>query len=722
MPRSTPLPSAAPTPFDAAATRPRRTAPLCDLDIAPENLRAGEPPDDDVPLLADTLFAAGQLQPLTVRPGRRGERPFMALDGRRRLLALRLLADEGRVPGDLPVEVRVETDAARQAAAVVLTNTAAPVHVADVIAAIGRMVRGRLGMPGIARALGYAEIEVKRLAALSALPAVALEALRAGRLTLRQARLLARLPSVEEQAELAQAALEGRGFADWRVTEQLDGAQVLASDPRCALVPPAAYTAAGGRIEADLFDERPPVLLDASVLTDLWITRAQGLAAVFQAEGLTVHLAAVEDPVLPDDLERPGYVYGGALPADAMRRYREAQSAHEAAAEAARVQLADGTGAPEEDAAVVDLIRVCLVRDQIALEGRAVTTLVLAPARGIGVRVTCWTPVETAVGREAEEDPAEAPAGAAPAAFEAPRAEAPAPDIEGVGHSLHRLRTEVATRGLARALADDPRTAMTALIAELFQVVTGRGWRAAGALTVTAQAFAPRDGRVIEALDGGVRRRLDDRRAAWEASGLTLIGWVHGLQEADRAALLAELTALTLDLTEARTSAIRSEARAEAAELAALANAEVSRHWTPDAVFLAAHPKSLLLGMLAQMGKAPPAGAGMAKSDLVALVEATAAARGWAPPALSWTPATADGEDGSPEPDGAGRPGRGFEGEDGSAALATGAGAFEVTAAGEAALASGPSDGGPGEEGKGGGGMRRRRGDRLPPRLADQGD
>ena len=33
----------------------------------------------------------------------------------------------------------------------------------------------------ISRALGYAEIDIKRLAALSALPPVALEALRAGR-------------------------------------------------------------------------------------------------------------------------------------------------------------------------------------------------------------------------------------------------------------------------------------------------------------------------------------------------------------------------------------------------------------------------------------------------------------------------------------------------------------------------------------------------------------
>lgn len=225
MPRSSStalavVPTPVPDPVHAAVTRDRRTISLRDADIAPENLRASEPPDDDIPLLAETLIAAGQLHPLTVRPGRgRKERPYMALDGRRRLLALGQLLEQGRIDETFPVDIVVETDPARQAAAVLLTNTAVPVHVADIIAAIGRMLKGKLGVPTIAKALGYAEIDVKRLAALSALPDVALQALRLGRLNLRQARLLARLSDPDEQAELARMTLDGHGFQDWRVTE-----------------------------------------------------------------------------------------------------------------------------------------------------------------------------------------------------------------------------------------------------------------------------------------------------------------------------------------------------------------------------------------------------------------------------------------------------------------------------------------------------------------------
>nr|WP_316627041.1 ParB N-terminal domain-containing protein [uncultured Brevundimonas sp.] len=146
-------------PTTSVLTRSQRTVHLADLDIAPENLRYGEAADDEIPQLADTIAAAGLLQFPTVRPGRRREAAFMVLDGRRRLLALRLLRDAGVLGDDHPVEVFVETDRARQAAATVLTNTAVPVHVADVVVAIGRMLKSRLTVVAIARALGYGEVE-----------------------------------------------------------------------------------------------------------------------------------------------------------------------------------------------------------------------------------------------------------------------------------------------------------------------------------------------------------------------------------------------------------------------------------------------------------------------------------------------------------------------------------------------------------------------------------
>ena len=664
------------------STRSQRTVALGDLDIAPENLRFDEAADDGIPELAATIRAAGVLQFPTARPGRRGEAAFMVLDGRRRLLALRLLRDAGEIDDEHPVEIFVESDKARQAAAIVLTNTAVPVHVADVIAAIGRMLKAKLTVAAIAHALGYAELEIKRLAALSALPTSALQALKTGRMTLKQARLLARLPDKAEQAALAEDALNGHGFQDWRILERLDDQRVTARDRRCALVDPTTYGAAGGRTEADLFGELVPVLLDPEVLTELWLKRARRIAAVFETEGIAVHVTAGPEPDLPEDLEALGYVYGGALPSEAMARYRAEREVFNARADAVRAALEDVAHPDVADLAIVDMIRARIAADQTGCGGRAVTTVVLWPSSGTGVDLRCYTPEEPDP-IVADEDPsARADVAVGPAVYAAPVVAAAEPEVEGVNHGLHGVRTEVATRGLIRALADDPGVALTALIARLFTVLVlkVRIARSDSALALVATGFDPGGGRIIEGLDSEVRQRLDERRAAWQASGETVIGWIRGLAHGDKMGLLAELTAVTLDLREERTTLIRSAARAEATELAALCGADITLHWTPDVPFLRPHSKGLLLGMLTAMGADDARAATLKKDDLVDWVAEQAAARAWAPASLSFGAAPEDEEgQGLSE-------GPGSDREEAPPSAPDGVGAFEVTPMGEAAL------------------------------------
>jgi len=671
------------TPTPAVIFTPvERIVRLGDLGIARENLRYGEPPDDDIPTLAATLKAAGQLQPVTVRPGRgKKEQPFMALDGRRRRLALASLLEAGDIDEDYPVRTYVETDPARQAAAVLLTNTAVPVHVADVIAAIGRMLKSKLTITAMARALGYDEIEIKRLAALSGVAPAALVALKAGRITLRQTRLLARLPDLQEQKDIAQMTLDGQGFQEWRVKERLDDSRVTTRDRRCALVDPQAYADAGGRTESDLFGELPPVLLDPDILTEVWTRRARGIAAVFEAEGISVHVTAGPEPELPDDLEALGYVYGGSLPAEEMARYRAQREVFNDRTEKARIALADVEHPDVADLAIVDMIHAKIASDQTGCGGRVVTTMVLWPAAEAGVEVRCYTPEEPEIDEEDEDAaPEAARRTAAPPAYVPPEVEAPEPETEGVNHALHAVRTDVATRGLIRALADDPGAALTALIARLFTVLVRRAHvaRSDSALAITASGFNPANSRVIEALDGDVRRRLEDRRTAWEASGETVIAWVHGLAHGEKMGLLAELTAISLDVREEKTFSIRRSARAEAAELAALCQADITLHWTPDAPFLQPHSKGLLTCMLDTMGAEDERAKTLRKTELVDWVAEQAAQRTWAPAALSWAaPIDADQDAPDIEDQAAGD---GVDEDD------EGAGAFVVTPAGKAAL------------------------------------
>lgn len=628
----------------APPERVRKSYPLKDIAVAPENMRFDEPADEEVPQLAATIKAAGLLQPLTVRPGRKKEKPAMALDGRRRLLALEILLAAGDIDGEYPVDVFEETDPARQAAAVLLTNTAVPVHIADVIVSIGKMLKAKLTPPTIAGALGYAELDVRRLAALSALAPKAIDALRQGRINLRQAKLLARLPERSAQTELAEIALKGHGFPEWRVNEILDEGSITARDRRFALVGAAAYAAAGGRTVSDLFGERADVLLDADILQALWTERAESLAGVLRSEGLEVQVTAGPSPETPEGLEPFGYAYGLGLDEAQLRAWRDAAAVARASGEALEAgDLSDhGTAGP-----LAEWLRARLAADRLSEPGRPVTAAVLTPHGGAGVEVVFLGP--PAEEPEAVEETGDEGAPQCPPYRPEPAAEPIAPaapaETDGVNHALHEVRTDTATRALVRALADDPTTALVALIARLFAVLVLRSGLAkgGGALTVSANAYGRPRAPVIEALDGEVRKRLADRRAAWEASAKTPIGWIAGLAHGEKMALLAELVALSLDLREERTSSLRRGARNEAAEIAALCSADVTLYWTPDEAFLRPHSKAQLLGMLEAMGAGVERARALKKDELVGLVAEEAAARVWAPAWLSWA-APADDE------------------------------------------------------------------------------
>ena len=674
-----------------SASRVPVSARLGDLEIAPENLRCAEPADDEIPQLAETIVAAGLLQYPTVRPGRRGEAAWMVLDGRRRLLALRLLKDAGRIDDDHPVPVFVETDRARQAAAVVLTNTAAPVHVADVIAAIGRMLKARLTVGAIARALGYGETEIRRLAALSTLPPVALEALKGGRITLRQGRLLARLRDSEEQAALARAAMDGHGLPEWRIQEQLGKGRITIRDPRCGLVTPDLYAAEGGRTEADLFGELPPVLLDPDCLNRAWMKRVQPLAARFEADGLTVLVQPGDaETEAPEEMEQLCYLYGGLSDAGVVV-YRETRAHAQAAAEAVEAALSprDQGGenliAEEEALAALEaLVRARIAQDQAGAGQRLAVLILLRPSLSRGVEVDCFAPVEIMVEEADDDDEAVDVRSVAPvvarSTYSPPQAEAPMPETEGVSHVLHAVRTDTATRGLIRALAGAPSVALTVLITRLFAslAVWPPVCRSEAALALTAVGFASANGRIIAGLDGVVREQLDEHRRQWEASGLTMIAWVHGLETGDRFELMAGLVALSLDLHEARTGQVRKAARAEAAEIAALCEADISRWWTPDGAYLRAHSRDQLLAMLEAMGVETEAPGRMRKGDLAAWVEDQAAARTWTPACLSWTGGAPE-EEAAIEDD----PGDVAPGPEGDDSEGDGAGVFEVRPEGE---------------------------------------
>jgi ParB family transcriptional regulator, chromosome partitioning protein len=303
---------------------------LGDLGLAKENLRFNEPADDGVPQLAETILAAGVVIPPIVRSGKKGEQPFMALDGRRRRLGLLVLRDRGDVDDDYLVDCLLAETAAQQAAAIVLPNTEhAPVHIADVIAAIGKLRKAKMDTQAISAALGYAELEIKRLEALSAVHPTVLKALRQGRLTLKQVRLFARLPDKKQQAEIAQTALDGY-FQDYQLRQVVEHDRATVEDDRFTLVGMERYTAAGGRVSSDLFGEFPDFLLDPEILQAAWRERVQPIVDHLQSEGLAVYVGREAGYGAPDGFFRLQHVWERDLGEDqkavlADARYKETQ-------------------------------------------------------------------------------------------------------------------------------------------------------------------------------------------------------------------------------------------------------------------------------------------------------------------------------------------------------------------------------------------------------------
>jgi ParB family chromosome partitioning protein len=631
----------------APAERARIQVPLCDLGLAPENLRFDEPEDAEVPRLAETIDAAGVIYPPLVRKGRKGEQPFMVLDGRRRRFALLRLAADGKLADDAPIDCLLAVDRAGQAQAAVLPNAeVSPAHQADIIAAIGKLRVSKMGTRAIADALGYDELDVKRLEVLAGVHPDVLQAFKAGRINQRQVRMFTRIKDQGRQAELAEMALRGH-FNEHLVHSAGISGRVTRDDPRFAVITEADYATAGGRISADLFGELPDEVLDADVLDDLWRARAAVLAGPLTDAGVEVSVSRTRSFESPEGLMNLPWIHDAGL-SDARRIEVSALRDRIDSAEEA-VMAAEPEGV---EAATGELLLAQLELAKFAAGRGEVVAALIVPDES-GVDVTFYqrpAPPEPVVESEAEdEDESERVDGdedaeveieaVTPRPVHRPDIEVPAVTLAlaGVTHVQHAAHTDIATRGLIRDLADKPEAAIIVLTAHLFAQLCLQG---VGGLTLAVLQIEPSgsgdDGQPDDGLAGSVWARLDAQREVYLASGLRPIPWVTGLPPADRLDLLANLVAVTVDLREWRTDLIRRAARAEAAEVAALCDANLSRRWTPDAAFLDLHTQPQLQDYLKDMGAEVPKDA-KRKAALVQVTVEAAASRRWIPQDLRWT-------------------------------------------------------------------------------------
>lgn len=526
----------------------------------------------------------------------------MVLDGRRRLLALRKLVDAGRIAQDWPVKCEVFSTRESQAAATILTAAErTPVHIADVIVAIGKLRKSKMDTAAIAGALGYDELEIKRLSALAGLHAKALKALRLGKITLKQARQLARITDADEQADIA---LDGY-LQDYQLAARVERSRTDVNDPRFALVGPQRYAAIGGRVESDLFGELPDVLLDPDTLTELWRQRTEPLVTALQAEGLFVFIGQSRGYRAPDGFFNLPYVHIAGMSETARAAYKEAQQVVREAHEA----LTGTDLAADEMEGLLALLQAERQLAAASLQGGTIGAVILSPDAEVGVVASFFS--NPVIAQEDADDEAETGEGGgldgrygrSQPDVEIPKADV---DVEGASHVFHETRTDVATRGLIRDLADNPSVALTALLAQLFKHLALHGGASAEASAVTVSA-------------SGYRRARP--RPFWRLT----VRCGPGLRRVARPTR-----------PPVRTSSIRHAARAEAAEIAELCGSDIASHWTPDAGYLAVHSKKQLMALLEEMDASDDRARTLKKDELVCFVAQAAAERQWAPSALSW--------------------------------------------------------------------------------------
>ncbi|ALJ12255.1 MULTISPECIES: ParB/RepB/Spo0J family partition protein [Sphingomonadales] len=232
-----------------------KSIPLTKLVQSPRNVRRHGDPAADSELKA-SIAAHGLLQNLIVRPAARGK--FEVEAGERRRCALLALAEERVLPKGYEVTCLVLEDDAEIA---VETSLAENFHrlamnPADEAQAFAALIEAGASTEDVARRFGLTVRFVEGRLRLATLAPVVFDALASGEITLDLAKAFGATSDQEIQARVYEQASSGyyAPSAD-SIRRMVLSGTVRGSDARARLVGRDAYTAAGGRIERELFDD-----------------------------------------------------------------------------------------------------------------------------------------------------------------------------------------------------------------------------------------------------------------------------------------------------------------------------------------------------------------------------------------------------------------------------------------------------------------------------------
>ena len=274
----------------AAAPHPSETIrdlPLSALTLSERNVRTVDDTPAELESLKASILAHGLIENLTVRPV---DDRYEVIAGKRRFRGMRELVEAGKIHPDMMVPCRILDESANDTEISLAENEVrVGMHPVDQVSAFRRLTEEGIAREKIAERFGVSTRTVDQRLRLAGLPAEILDAARDDRLKLEHLHAFAATADQSRQLEVWSRIKDGSYHpgAQW-IRAELTRESVRADEARARFVGVDAYTAAGGRVEVDLFsdgeDDRA-MLLDPHVLDKLAADKLQQVADDLTAQG-----------------------------------------------------------------------------------------------------------------------------------------------------------------------------------------------------------------------------------------------------------------------------------------------------------------------------------------------------------------------------------------------------------------------------------------------------
>lgn len=251
---------------------PTTAIPYAKLTLSPANVRKSNVAGS-LPALAASIAEHGLIQPLIVTPANAKRTKFEVHAGGRRWRAIGLLIEQGKLPKDHAVEVKVveSADAAAREISLAENLQREAMTPADECTAYRDIIAEGADAEDVARRFGVTVRHVQGRLRLADLAEPIFAALAQGQITLDVA--MAYGSTADHARQLAaweRCANSWAGDNPQAIRRNIAEEGMSASDPIAVFVGEADYTAAGGRIERDLFaGEAEGIWLDAALAREL---------------------------------------------------------------------------------------------------------------------------------------------------------------------------------------------------------------------------------------------------------------------------------------------------------------------------------------------------------------------------------------------------------------------------------------------------------------------